>query len=106
MDPLQEEAYYIQACCWVGLQDFDKAYATMKRAAIQIEAPTRNTLSICAYIAAKIHPPRYMEAVDSITAIVKNNAHDYEAVSTTYEVCWTVCGLVAWWRYLNAEVPC
>jgi hypothetical protein len=84
MDPLQEEAYYIQACCWVSLHDLDNAYAVMKRAAIQIEAPTRNTLSICAYIAAKINPPRYMEAVDSITAILKSNPHDYEAVSEVY----------------------
>lgn len=80
MDPLQEEAYFLQACCWMRLQEPDKAYATMKIATIQIEAPSRSTLSLCAYIATKVYPPKYMEGVDSLTAIIKNSPNDYDAV--------------------------
>jgi hypothetical protein len=47
---------------------------------VQIEAPTRSTLCLCAYIATNIRPPRYMEAVDSLTAVIKNKPNDFEAV--------------------------
>jgi hypothetical protein len=52
----------------------------MKGAGVQIEAPTRSTLCLCAYIATNIRPPRYMEAVDSLTAVIKNKPNDFEAV--------------------------
>jgi hypothetical protein len=58
----------------------------MKGAGVQIEAPTRNTLCLCAYIATNIRPPRYMEAVDSLTAVIKNKPNDFEAVR-----CFRLC---------------
>jgi hypothetical protein len=36
---------------------------------------------LCAYVATKVRPPRYLEAVDSYGPVIKENAHDYEAVS-------------------------
>ena len=65
------------------LNEPNKAYSIMKQSAIQLEHPSRETLNICAYIATKVSPPRYMEAVDSLTAILKQNAHDYNAVTYT-----------------------
>lgn len=80
MDGLSEDAYYIQACCQLCQGDDDAAYKTMKLGAIQLEMPARNTLKLCAYIATRISPPRFMEAVDSLSSILKKNPQDFEAV--------------------------
>ena len=81
IDPLQEEAHFLKGCCWVRLGNPDRAYSSMKNSAIHIEAPSRSTLCLCAYISTHIQPPRYQESVDSYTAILKNNANDFDAVS-------------------------
>lgn len=84
MDILNEQAYYMQACCYVCTGNDDAAYKTMKLGAIQFELPSRNTLTLCAYIATRISPPRFMEAVESLTSILKRNKQDFEAVSTNH----------------------
>jgi hypothetical protein len=55
----------------------------MKTAGIMFESPSRETLRLCAYAALKVYPPRCREGVDSFTAMLKNNPHDFEAVSNS-----------------------
>lgn len=92
VDPLQEEPYYIQACSWLRLSNPDKAYHTMKGATIQIDAPSRDTLCLCAFIAVRIVPPRYMEGVDSLSAVLKNTPNDFDAVGIYGQTCCYTAG--------------
>lgn len=96
MEPLLEEAYYIQACCWLRLGDIDRAYATLKRCTIQIETPSRDTLCLYACAATRLHPPRYMEGVDSLTSVLKTTPKDFEAVRVPS--C-TVINVLGWSQF-------
>lgn len=80
MNEFCEEAYYIQASSHLCRGDNEAAYKIMKGAAIQLETPSRNTLKMCAYIAVRIMPPRFMEAIDSFGSILKSNPRDFEVV--------------------------
>jgi hypothetical protein len=81
MDSLVEDSFFLQGCCFSSMGDFDSAYKALKIAVINIEDPRPDTLRLCAYVATKIQPPRYLEAVDSYGPIIKSNMHDFEAVS-------------------------
>lgn len=76
-----EDAYYIQACVWLHLKDYNKAYNVLKQLAISIEVPRRDSYRLCAAVAAKVDPPKWLEVVDSLSPILKWNKHDFEIVS-------------------------
>lgn len=77
-----EDAYYIQACVWLHSKDYSKAYNVLKQLAISIEVPRRDSYRLCAAVAAKVDPPKWLEVVDSLSPILKWNKHDFDIVST------------------------
>ena len=80
MKGVSEEVYYLQACCWLNMKDNDKAYSTLKKGVIVLDQPSRDMLRLCCYVAVKINPPRFMEAVDGCSTILKYNSHDFDTV--------------------------
>jgi len=92
MNELCEEAYYLQACCHLCQGNNNDAYSIMKQAAIQLDTPSRDTLKMCAYIAVRVEPPRFMEAIDSFTNILKHNPRDFDIVSVGPINC-SVCDI-------------
>ena len=87
MDNLNEDGYYLQACSWLNMGENDKAYASLKQGAINLDQPSRNMLRLCSYVAIRIQPPRFMEAVDSFSSIIKINPQDFDAVSQLVSKC-------------------
>ncbi|KAJ1398878.1 hypothetical protein B484DRAFT_438315 [Ochromonadaceae sp. CCMP2298] len=101
MDSLVEDSFFLQGCCFSSMGDFDSAYKALKIAVINIEDPRPDTLRLCAYVATKIQPPRYLEAVDSYGPIIKSNMHDFEAMwgagiaDLTFVLVWVPTHLTA-----------
>lgn len=81
MDAMCETAYYMQACAWVVLNRIDAAYEVMKMLMTNIEQPMRDSYKLAAYAAAFSSPPLFTEAVDSYSALINQDAKDFEAVS-------------------------
>ena len=101
MNEFCEEAYYLQASSHLCQGDNDAAYKVMKSAAIQLETPSRNTLKMCGYIAVRIAPPRFMEAIDSLGSILKRNPQDFEVVSCVLRIFFCTVQVVTWKQYLG-----
>lgn len=75
-----EPAYFIQACSFVTLGQIDTAYDILKQLMINVEQPQRESYRLCGYVAAKVEPPLFMEAVDSYSTLIKKDAHDFEVL--------------------------
>ena len=56
------------------------AYDVLKQLMIHVEQPRREAYRLCGYVATRSQPPLFMEAVDSYSTLIKQDAHDFEVV--------------------------
>lgn len=82
MEKSIEDAYFVQACVWLQWENYNKAYDILKQLAISIEVPRRDSYRLCAAVAAKVDPPKWLEVIDSLSPILKWNKHDFDIVSS------------------------
>ena len=59
MDSFNEEGYYIQACIWITLNDYDRAYKILKQLVIAIESPQRDTYRLFLLLVSYSHIVHY-----------------------------------------------
>ncbi len=80
IEPLNEEAYYIQSCSHAKLKNYDEAYQTLKLLMIQVEEPASDAFRLFGFVAVQMTPKLFEEAKDSFDVLVRRDNSDYDAV--------------------------
>ena len=98
LEPLNEDAYYIQSCAHAKLKNYQGAYDTLKLLMVQVEEPCSDAFRLFGCVAVNMSPKLFMEAKESFDVLVKRDNSDYDAVRHVllcYQVLLMCCVVVS-----------
>ena len=80
IDPHCEEAHYCLACIYARQERYVDAYMQLKQLMAEVDNPSPDAFRLNGLVAAKLLPPRLIEAVDSCNAMVQMWPEDMNAL--------------------------
>eukprot|EP01038_Epipyxis_sp_PR26KG_P008435 gene8435-11412_t len=78
IDELNEDAYYIKACALSKLDMYEDAFSVLKLLSALIVDPKDSVYKLNSFVATKLIPPRFNEAIDSLDYLISRNKNNYD----------------------------
>ncbi len=87
MNQRNEEAYFLSACSYCQLNQFDEAIAQLRIVTIVKASCSDETYRLVAGVSVRLLPPEFDTAIDSLTQIIQRTPRDFDAVSQLIIIC-------------------